>query len=119
LTGITESALYTYTTFYKGRLLIAPDTESLSSYIHYLDRGEILEDTAAYEEGISSLSTTYSFMQMVDFGDIFEQPENYVRLVPNFFFRNQEFFRHFILATQFACSDGFVYPNIVLIYKGK
>ncbi len=119
LTGITESALHTYASFYKGRLLIAPDTESLSSYIYFLDRGEILDDTPAYEEGISSLSATYNFMQMVDFGDIFIQPENYVRLIPNFFFRNQDFFRHFILATQFTCSNGMIYPNIVLIYKGS
>ena len=33
LTGITESALYTYVCFYRGHLLMAPDVVSLTAYI--------------------------------------------------------------------------------------
>lgn len=119
LTGITQSALYVYACFYKGRLVLAPDTASLAAYIRQLDRKEVLDDTPAYEEGVSGLSPSYNFMMMADLDDVFRQPENYVRLVPNYFFRNQDFFRHFILSAQFTCTDDVVYPHIVLIYKGK
>lgn len=119
LTGITKSALYVYATFYGGRLLLAPDPDSLSRYIHFLNKGEVLEGTSAYVEGANGLSDSYNFMLMADFADIFRQPENYVRLVPSFFFRSSDFFRHFILCTQFTCTDGVVYPNVVLLYKGE
>lgn len=48
------------------------------------------------------------------------QPGNiYVRLIPNFFFRQAKFFRHFVIGIQFTCTDGIVYPNLVLLYKGE
>ena len=119
LTGITKSDLYVFACFYNGSLLFAPDAESLSTYIRQLERKEVLDETPAYEEGIASLSPSYNFMTMADLSDVFQQPENYVRLVPNFFFRNQDFFRHFILLAQFVCADGGVYSNVVFLYKGN
>lgn len=119
LTGITDSALYVYACFYAGRLLLAPNAASLSAYISQLEKGQILQGNAIYETGLSSLSDTYHFMLIADLEAVFAQPENYVRLVPSFFFRNASFFRHFILATQFTCTDdGTIYPNVVLLYKG-
>lgn len=119
LTGITQSDLYVFVCFYNGSLVFAPDASSLSAYVRQMDKKQILDDTPAYEEGISRLSPSYSFMMMTDLSDVFRQPESYVRLVPNYFFRNQEFFRHFILSAQFACADGGVYSNVVLLYKGN
>ena len=119
LTGITESALYIYACFYEERLVLAPDVESLTAYLRHLDKKEILDDTPGYEEAVVNLSPSYNFMMVADLGETFSQPENYVRLIPAFFFRNQEFFRHFILSAQFTCTDGIVYPNVVLIYKGE
>ena len=118
LTGITESALYTYVCFYRGHLLMAPDAVSLTAYIDAMENGEVLDDTPMYEEGIASLSQAYSFVMMVDMEEMLHQPETYVRLIPNFFFRQAKFFRHFILAVQFTCVEGTVYPNLVLLYKG-
>lgn len=117
MTGITESTLYTYASFYKGNLLLAPDRISLSAYINALEGGEVMEKKAIYEESIGSLSPVYNFMMMVDMEEMLHQPETYVRLIPNFFFRQANFFRHFMLAVQFTCTDGVVYPNIVLLYK--
>lgn len=119
LTGVTDSNLNIYACIYDGRLLFAPNAESLSVYIRQLDKKEVLDNTTAYEEGVSRLSPTYNFMMMADLSDVFRQPEAYVRLVPNFFFRNQDFFSHFILAAQFVCADDMIYPNIVLLYKGR
>lgn len=118
MTGITESALYTYACFYRGRLLLAPDAFSLSAYMDAVENGDVLDGTPVYEEGIGSLSPTYNFVMMADMEEMFRQPETYVRLIPNFFFRQAKFFRHFMLAVQFTYTDGVVYPNIVLLYKG-
>lgn len=38
LTGITESALYVYACFYGERLILAPDAESLATYVRCLDK---------------------------------------------------------------------------------
>lgn len=119
MTGITESALYTYACFYRGNLLLAPDASSLSAYIDAVENSDVLDGTQVYEEGIGSLSPVYSFVMMVDMEEMLRQPETYVRLIPNFFFRQAKFFRKFMLAVQFTCTEGVVYPNIVLLYKGE
>lgn len=118
LTGITESALHTYACFYKGALLLAPDAQSLSAYIDAMENEDVLDGTSVYEEGAGSLSPYYNFAMMVDMEEMMHQPENYVRLIPNFFFRQSEFFRHFMIGIQFTCAEGMVYPNLVLLYKG-
>lgn len=119
MTGITESALYTFACFYKGHFLLAPDAVSLSAYIDALESGDVMDGKPAYEAGIGSLSPSYNFVMMADMEEMLRQPETYVRLIPNFFFRQAKFFRHFIFAVQFTCMDGVVYPNIVLLYKGE
>ena len=119
LTGITESALYTYVCFYRGHLLMAPDAVSLVAYIDAMENGEVLSEAPMYEESTVSLSSVYSFVMMADMEEMLHQPETYVRLMPNFFFRQANFFRNFILAFQFTCVEGTVYPNLVFLYKGS
>lgn len=119
LSGFVEPISHMYATFYGGRLLLAPDEDSLVRYIHRLDKGEVLDGTIAYRTGTDSLSDSYNFMLMVDFERLFCQTGKQVRFVPDFFLRNSDFFRNFILFAQFACADGVVYPNIVLKYKVK
>lgn len=119
LTGVTQPSLYVYACLYDGRLLLAPDSESLSCYIGYLDKKEVLEELPAYQESVSGLSDVYNFMLVADLENMFAQPESYVRLVPGFFFRNPDFFRHFVLSAQFTSMDGQIYPNVVLQYKGE
>ena len=79
----------------------------------------MLGGTSVYEEGVGSLSPYYNFAMMVDMEEMMLQPETYVRLIPNFFFRQAKFFRHFVIGIQFTCTDGIVYPNLVLLYKGE
>ncbi|MGI6793805.1 DUF3352 domain-containing protein [Bacteroides sp. KG68] len=117
MTGIAESALHTYACFYRGSLLLAPDVLSLSAYIDAIESGQVLDGTSVYEESVSSLSPMYNLVMMVDMETMLQQPEIYVRLIPSFFFRQADFFRHFMLAVQFTCTGRIVYPNIVLLYK--
>ena len=119
LTSFVELTLDVYAAFYGGRLLLAPDEDSLSHYIRQLDKGEVLNGAMAYQTGMDHLSDSYHFMLMADFDHVFRQSENHVRFVPDFFLRNADFFRNFTLFVQFACTDGVVYPNIVLKYKSE
>lgn len=119
LTGFTESALYAYACFYKGSFLLAPDARSLSAYINAMEEGDSLEKIPMYEASVESLAPVYNFVMMADMEALVRQSESHVRLIPNFFFRHADFFRHFMLSIQFTCTDGVVYPNVVLLYKGE
>ena len=119
LTGFAEPTSHTYATFYEGRLLLAPDENSLSRYIRQLDKGEVLNGAIAYRTGMDNLSDSYHFMLMADFDHLFHQAAKQIHFVPDFFLRNSEFFRNFILFAQFTCADGVIYPNIVLRYKSE
>ena len=119
LTSFVEPSLHVFATFYGGRLLLAPDEDSLSRYIRHLDNDEVLDGALAYRAGTDGLSDSYHFMLMADFGHVLEQSGHQVHYVPEFFLRNSEFFRNFILFAQFTCADGVVYPNIVLKYKSE
>lgn len=88
-----------YAAFYAGRLLLAPDEDSLSDYILRLDKGEVLDSAVTYKAGMSNLSDSYHFMLMADFEHLFRQVEKQVCFVPDFFVRNAEFF-----AISYFCS---------------
>ena len=67
---------YTVVCFYRGAsCLMAPDVVSLTAYIDAMENEEVLDDIPLYEEGIGSLSPTYSFVMMVDMEKMVEQPE--------------------------------------------
>ncbi len=119
LTGITNPALSGYACFYNQHLLLAPDNASLAQYIRHMENAEIIDETPAYKEGISGLSDTYHFMLVANLEAMIAQPNSYTQLIPTLFFRNPEFFRHFILSAQFVCSEGIIYPNVVLSYKSE
>ena len=119
LSGLSSSPSSSmYAGFYGGALLLAPDVFSIPAYVAQMKAGSVLEGHSLYEECIGSLSPFYNFMMMADMETVLRQPEKYVQLVPNFFFRQASFFRHFMLAVQFSCAEGVVYPNVVLLYKG-
>lgn len=119
LTSFAHPTLRVYATFYGGRLLLAPDEDSLSRYIRQLEKGEVLTGAVAYRAGMDSLSDSCQLMLMADFDQVLGESESQVSFVPDFFLSNADFFRNFILFAQFTCADGMVYPNIVLKYKNE
>ena len=56
LTSFVEPTSHMYAAFYGGRLLLAPDEDSLSRYIRQLDKGEVLDGAIAYRAGMDSMS---------------------------------------------------------------
>ncbi len=119
LTGFVRPTPHLYAAFYRGRLLLALDEDSLSCYIRQLEKGEVIEQTITYRAGIENLSDSYHFMLMADFDRLFRQAEKQVSFVPDFFLRNAAFFRDFILFAQFTGADGIVSSDFVLQYKPK
>lgn len=119
MTGLSQSGGESYIHLFRGNLLIAPNEESLSSYIQFIEKEELLDTVSGYQACQESLLQNYNFLMMTNLGDIMNLSENYVRLIPGFFFRHQDFFSHFIFSMQLVCSDGVTYPNFVLLYKGE
>lgn len=120
LTGITDSSLHTYAFIYKDRLLISPHPADLQAYMESVENGKaVLEGTPDYEVITSKLLHTYNFMMVADMKQVLDQPESYVRFIPNLFFRYSKFFRHFVITSQFTYADDQVYPTLVLFYKGE
>ena len=117
LTGMVDSTLTVCATLHRHTLLLAPDTYSLSAYIDALERGDILESHPLYQEAMSSLAPTYNFLMMADMGQLLCQPKEYMRMIPRFFYRHADFFRHFILAVQYTFTDDMAYPNVVLLHR--
>lgn len=119
LTGVWDPLLNVFGVFYNNRLLLSCDKGSLSEYVRYLERKDVLKDIDSYKSETKGLAEAYSFMLMADFNLIFKQSENFARMIPSFFFKNSDFFQHFILSAQFACTDKTVYPNLVFMYKDE
>lgn len=119
LTGVRTPDLYNYSAFYGGQLLLASDVDALKQYIYQLDKGQVLEETAVYQAGIDGLDNPYHWMLWADLSEVFRLRDNYTRLLPDYFFRNEDFFRNFILSIQFLVVGEAVHPNINLIYKGS
>ena len=119
LTNFAKPTPDMYATFYGGRLLLAPDENALSHYIRQLNKGEVLNGAIAYQTGMNHLSDSYHFMLMADFDQVFRQSETHIRFVPDFFRHNADFFCNFTLFVQFTCTDGVIYPTIVLKYKSE
>ena len=77
LTSFVEPTLDVYAAFYGGRLLLAPDEDSLSHYIRQLDKGEVLNGAMAYQTGMDHLSDSYHFMP-VSYTHLYNQNVNVV-----------------------------------------
>ncbi|MCD7899954.1 MAG: DUF3352 domain-containing protein [Bacteroides sp.] len=120
LTGVKEIPKRTYYNFYKGNLFLAADSIGLSSYMQSIVNKQVIEGSniLAYEEGISGLSQQYNLMQMADMEYILDKPIGHYAFVPSFFNQHREFFRKFIISTQFTVSEDIIYPSVVFLYKG-
>lgn len=118
LTGIYNDRRC-YAAFYEGRLLLAPDFESLDAYIDALSGGQVLEGAPEFEESVGSLSSKYQYLMWADMDRMADLPVDYAKLIPTFFYRHPEFFQHFLLGFQVSCTDEGVYPNVVLLYQDE
>lgn len=117
-TGIMNIDEPLYATFRRETMLIGTK-RSVEAYLEQTQAEEFLEGNPFYEAAIVNVSDSYNFLVLADMQQILQQPDDYARLVPNFFFRNADFFNHFLMSVQFVCVEEVLYPNLVLLYKGE
>ena len=117
LTGVADSTWTVCAAVHRGSLLLAADAFSLAAYMDAMEQEHLLENHPLYQEAMSGLASSYSFLMMADMRRLLRQPEQYARLVPRFFYHHADFFRHFILAVQYTFADDMAYPNLVLLHK--
>lgn len=103
--------------FYRNCLLMSPDRDGLLAYIDAMEDGRVQAGLPAYEAMIDNLSPIYSYVLMADMERLMQLPAGYTRLLPSFFFRHGDFFRHFLLSMQFTHVDRLVYSDIALLYR--
>ena len=114
--GITAAPFPTVACFYGGCLLVAPDMHSLAAYVGAIEEGKQL-DIAVDTEWLETLSPSYNSLAVADLERFSGLPADYLRQVPSFFLDHADFFSHFLMAAQFTCVDGVVYPCLTLFYK--
>ena len=68
-------------------------------------------------EWLETLSPSYNSLAVADLERFSGLPADYLRQVPSFFLDHADFFSHFLMAAQFTCVDGVVYPCLTLFYK--
>ncbi|MCD8165137.1 MAG: hypothetical protein LUE93_02830 [Bacteroides sp.] len=118
LSAVIPAAEFYWLTLYDGELVIGSDPDHLKEYIHALYVGDTLEHVAVQEDYNQDISASYTYLMLTDLEDSMAEDAFYqVLTVPSFFFRHREFFRHFILSSQFYYHEGDVYSNLVLTYK--
>ena len=117
LTGLEGISFHTYACFYRGKLLLAADAQSLSAYIEAIERKNTLDDTAYYRTLTGTLASSGKYLLMADIDAVSQLPSAYTRLLPAFFLKHIDYFRHFLLAIQFTHQDGLLIPNITLVYR--
>lgn len=103
--------------FYKDKLLFAPQSQDLLSYITQLESGRLIDKKTLLQECISRLAFNYNYALIADLGKVALHSQIYPQLLPSMFKRSSEFFGHFIFSSQFVCKDGVVYSNMTLIEK--
>jgi len=107
-----------YACFIKGHMILSSELPSLIAYISTLKAGDTLHEFSLFAESFAGLSRSYNFLVMADFEEMLNYPGLYSESIPEFFYKNNYFFRHFIFSLQYSCLDGMIYPNILLLYKG-
>ena len=108
----------TFGCFYNGNLLVSPSDSCIHSYIRQIETGKTLEGDLLYEKCILTLSSESNYLSVADMEDAVLHPDVYGQLMPNFFIKYKDFFKHFYLTLQFTCVNGNTYPYFVLMYKG-
>ena len=114
-----EENLYFYGCLYNDDLLISSNESSLYAYINQINKGDVKEGDVVYDECVSGLATESNCTVLADMSEIISSPRLHSHLLPELFFNSPEFFRHFILATQFTSVNGYIHPNLILTYKGS
>lgn len=111
---------------YQNYLLIATDKETLQNYLTEVVNNQ---DNNTYANGnhivyqycLGDLAEKANFTMVADLSDIINYHPSIAEnnpLIPSFFFKHKEFFKHFMLSRQFIHADGHISSQVILTYQG-
>lgn len=112
---------------YKNKLLISDKKESILHYLtevtdnttnHQLDK---YTNKILYTYCLNDLAENANFTFVADMNDIINHCLNSTTptpLLPDFFMKHKDFFKHFMLSIQLINTDGQINSQIILTYRG-
>lgn len=103
-----------YACFYKDGLLVAPKDSCIYNYIRNMSEEDTLELNCPYRQMLSDVNERSDMFLFADLSKVLCLPAADVPQVPEFFFRYQDYFKHFMMTMQHVSSEGKLSVNIVL-----
>ena len=103
-----------YACFYSDGLLIAPKDSCIYNYIRNMENEDTLELNCPYQQMLSNVNEKSNTFLFANLNDMLSLPSANTPQIPEFFFRYKEYFKHFIMTTQFIYYEGKLSLNIVL-----
>lgn len=113
-----------YLTFYKEKMLVATDMETLGDYLTEISSyspNSGIDNRKLYEFCLNDLAEQANFTLIADMNGIMENESTgtmTTKLLPEFFFKHKEFFKNFMFSTQYIYADGQISTNLILTYQG-
>lgn len=113
---------------YKNYLLMATDKETLHNYLTEVTTSEeenppytLSNNKIVYQYCLGDLAEEANFTLVADLHDIITRHPDIMidnPLIPDFFFKHGDFFKHFMLSTQFIRTSGHISSQVILTYQG-
>lgn len=113
---------------YQNYLLLATDKETIHHYLTEMQTDEDERASApyacnniAYQHCLGDLAEEANFTLVADLNDIINHYPNIAKdnpLINPFLFKHKDFFKNFMLSTQFIQADGHSSLQVILTYQG-
>ena len=116
LASTKEKPGHYYACFHDGCLLVAPKAASIQAYVRQIDEGNVKEGHKLFDQTYAGLAPESALLMMGHMDKLTTLPDIYRHVMPRFFFRHKDFFRHFLLTLQTTSTEGNIYPTITLDY---
>lgn len=113
-----------FLSIYENRLLLSNQKETLLYYIkEVIDHSHTNANTNKflYTYCLNDLAENANFTFVADMNDIINHRSSSTTsapLLPDFFLKHKDFFKHFMLSTQLIYTDGQINSQIILTYQG-
>lgn len=113
-----------YLTICENRMLVAERPEMLGSYIlqQKRDSEDLFATNRLYGDCLNDLAEQANFTLVADMNSLMNErdilPKSDLRILPSFFLKHRDFFKHFMLATQYIDTQGQMSTNLILTYRG-
>lgn len=111
-------------TIYQHHLLVSTRRETLQNYIMEMENEaphSAPTNQEAYVQCLSDLAEQANYTLVADMNDIVAHHPAIAKetsLIPDFFFKHKDFFKHFMLSTQHICNGEQMNTQVILTYQG-